>query len=317
MDEHHLFEQFDEPALNILRFAEVEARLFQQEAIGTEHLLLGVMHHPSTRAPTTAFYFPFLDSLGANLDDVRTIIEQVIGQGKGTMAGEVGFTSEAQQALDEAHEEARRSNRGYVGVKQLLFGFLAVPQSHAQHVLQSLGIDLDQIRRWVSPLPPFPSTPAEVTRFGRLTERARQTVSLSQEEARRLQHHWAGGEHLVLGLLRQDAGVAVGVLTNAGVELNPVRQLLVSLLGRGQYAVPGEIALTPRARKVILRAVDEAELLGHAAGETGHLLLSLVREDEGIAAGIFEHLGVSREDIRTEALRWLANEATNKAEEEH
>src|SRR6266567_332601 len=253
MDEHHLFEQFDEPALNILRFAEVEARLFQQEAIGTEHLLLGVMHHPPTRAPTTAFYFPFLDSLGANLDDVRAIIQQV---------------------------------------------------------MQSLGIDLDQIRRWVSPLPPFPSTPAEVTRFGRLTERARQTVSLSQEEARRLQHHWAGGEHLVLGLLRQDAGVAVGVLTEAGVELNPVRQLLVSLLGRGQYAVPGEIALTPRARKVILRAVDEAELLGHAAGETGHLLLSLVREDEGIAAGIFEHLGVSREDIRTEeALRWLANEA--------
>lgn len=317
MDEHHHLEQFDEPARNILRFAEAEARLFQQHAIGTEHLLLAVMRHPPTKAPTTAFYFPFLDPLGADLDDVRAITEQVIGRGKGTMVGEVGFTSEAQQALDQAREEAQRSNRGSIGVKQLLFGLLSVPQSHAQHVLQRLGIDLDQIRRWVSPLPPFPSTPDEVTRFGRLTERARQAVSLSQEEARRLQHHWAGVEHLLVGLLRQDEDVAAGVLTHAGVELNTVRELLASLIGRGEYAVPGEIALTPRARKVILRAVDEAELLGQADGDTGHLLLSLIHEDDGIAAGMFEHLGVSREEIRTETLRQLSHEATGKAEEEH
>jgi ATP-dependent Clp protease ATP-binding subunit ClpA len=315
MDEYHLFEQYDEPARNTLRFAEVEARLFQQDAIGTEHLLLGVLHHPPTRAATMALYFPFLDPLGANLDDVRAIVEQVVGQGKGTTVRVMGFTSEAQQALDEACEEALRSNRGYVGVKQLLFGVLAVPQSQAQRVLQSLGIDLDQVHSWVSPVPSFPSTPAEVTRFGRLTEQARQAVSLSQEEARRLQHHWAGGEHLVLGLLCQDVGVAAEILANAGVELNAVRELLVSLIGRGEYAVPGEIALTPRARKIILRAVDEAELLGHAAGETGHLLLSLVREDEGIAAGIFKHLGMSREDIRTETLRRLTNEATSEEEQ--
>ena len=143
-------------------------------------------------------------------------------------------------------------------------------------------------------------------RFDKFTERARRVLTLAQEEAQRFNHNYIGTEHLLLGLVREGDGVAAKVLSNLGVELNKVRSAVEFIIGRGDRATSGEIGLTPRAKRVIELSVDEARRLNHSYIGTEHLLLGLVREGEGIAAGVLESLGVNLERVRGETTRILA-----------
>jgi ATP-dependent Clp protease ATP-binding subunit ClpC len=148
-------------------------------------------------------------------------------------------------------------------------------------------------------------------RFDKFTERARRVLTLAQEEAQRFNHNYIGTEHLLLGLVREGDGVAAKVLSNLGVELNKVRSAVEFIIGRGDRQSTGEIGLTPRAKKVIELAVDEARRLSHSYIGTEHLLLGLVREGEGIAAGVLESLGVNLERVRGETTRILAQTQTS------
>jgi ATP-dependent Clp protease ATP-binding subunit ClpA len=143
-------------------------------------------------------------------------------------------------------------------------------------------------------------------RFEKFTERARKVLSLAQEEAQRFQHNYIGTEHLLLGLVREGEGVAARVLSNLGVDLNKVRSTVEFIIGRGDRIVLGEIGLTPRAKKVIELAVDEARRLDHHYIGTEHLLLGLVREGQGIASGVLESLGVNLERVRTQTIQVLS-----------
>jgi ATP-dependent Clp protease ATP-binding subunit ClpA len=139
-------------------------------------------------------------------------------------------------------------------------------------------------------------------RFDKFTESARKVLQYAQEESQRFNHNYIGTEHLLLGLVREGEGVAARVLHNLGVELNKVRSGVEFIIGRGDRAVVGEIGLTPRAKKVIELSVDEARRLNHHYIGTEHLLLGLVREGEGIAAGVLESLGVSLDKTRGEVI---------------
>ncbi len=130
-------------------------------------------------------------------------------------------------------------------------------------------------------------------------------MSLAQEEAQRFQHNYIGTEHLLLGLVREGEGVAAKVLEDLGVELIQVRSAVEFIINRGDRIVLGEIGLTPRAKKVIELAVDEARRLNHHYIGTEHILLGLVREGEGIAAGVLESQGVNLEKVRTGTLKVL------------
>ena len=143
------------------------------------------------------------------------------------------------------------------------------------------------------------------SRFEKFSERARRVLSLAQEEAQRFNHNYIGTEHVLLGLVRETDGVAAKVLTNLGVELSKVRSAVEFIIGRGERSTPGEIGLTPRAKKVIELAVDEARRLNHHYIGTEHLLIGLMREGEGVAAGVLESLGVSLDKIRGETSRIL------------
>src|SRR5919199_3774064 len=143
-------------------------------------------------------------------------------------------------------------------------------------------------------------------RFDKFTERARKVLQLAQEEAQRFNHNYIGTEHLLLGLVREGEGVAAKVLGNLGIELTKVRSAVEFIIGRGERQVMGEIGLTPRAKKVIELAVDEARRLGHHYIGTEHLLLGLIREGEGVAAGVLERLGVSLERVRTQTVKVLS-----------
>jgi ATP-dependent Clp protease ATP-binding subunit ClpA len=141
--------------------------------------------------------------------------------------------------------------------------------------------------------------------FDRFTERARKVLTLAQEEAKRFNHNYIGTEHLLLGLVREGEGVAAKVLSNLGVQLTEVRTQVENSIGRGEREVRGDIGLTPRAKKVIELAVDEARRLGHHYIGTEHLLLGLIREGEGVAAGALLNLGVNLEKVRAEVIKVL------------
>jgi hypothetical protein len=142
-------------------------------------------------------------------------------------------------------------------------------------------------------------------KFDKFTERARRVLTLAQEEAQRFNHNYIGTEHFLLGLVREGDGVAARVLNNLGVELADVRAKVEFIIGRGEALRMGEIGLTPRAKKVVEYAVDEARRLNHHYIGTEHLLLGLLREGSGIASGVLESLGVSLERVRAEVLQVL------------
>ncbi len=145
-------------------------------------------------------------------------------------------------------------------------------------------------------------------RFDKFTKRAQTVLMLAGEEASRLHHNYIGTEHLLLGLVREGGGIAAQVLTNMDVDLALVRSKVETIIGRGKHVTHskhgtiGPISLTPRAKKVIGLAVDEARRLNHHYVGTEHLLLGLIREGEGIGAGVLEDLGISLQRVRREVM---------------
>ena len=146
-------------------------------------------------------------------------------------------------------------------------------------------------------------------RFEKFSERARRVLSLAQEEAQRFNHNYIGTEHILLGLVRETDGVAARVLLNLGVELPKIRSAVEFIIGRGEKHTSGEIGLTPRAKKVIELAVDEARRLNHHYIGTEHILIGLMREGEGVAAGVLESLGINLDKVRGETSRILSQSA--------
>ncbi len=145
-------------------------------------------------------------------------------------------------------------------------------------------------------------------KFDRFTERARRALTLAQEEAQRFNHHYIGTEHILLGLIAEEEGVGARVLQNLGVHRSQVRQQVELIVGRGEAAAMGEQNMTPRAKRVLEFATDEARRLRHDYVGTEHLLLGLVREGEGLAARVLISLGVTLPKVRDEVMVMLASE---------
>ena len=222
------------------------------------------------------------------------------------------FTERARKVLSLAQEEAQRFNHNYIGTEHLLLGLVREGEGVAAKVLSNLGVELNKVRSAVE----FIIGRGDRLVLGEigLTPRAKKVIELAVDEARRLNHHYIGTEHLLLGLVREGEGVAAKVLNNLGVELEKVREAVEFIIGRGDRIVLGEVGLTPRAKKVIELAVDEARRFNHHYIGTEHLLLGLVREGSGVAAGVLESLGVRLERLRTETVHVLSDIQENAPE---
>jgi ATP-dependent Clp protease ATP-binding subunit ClpC len=142
--------------------------------------------------------------------------------------------------------------------------------------------------------------------FERFTERARQVVVLAQDEARALKHNYIGTEHILLGLLREEEGLAARVLDSLDITVEDVRANVARIVGQGEEVTTGQIPFTPRAKKVLELALREALSLGHNYIGTEHILLGLVRENEGVAARILLDFDADAEKIRNEIIRMLS-----------
>jgi ATP-dependent Clp protease ATP-binding subunit ClpA len=141
--------------------------------------------------------------------------------------------------------------------------------------------------------------------FERFTERARQVVVLAQDEARTLKHNYIGTEHLLLGLLREQEGVAAQVLGQLGITLEETRSRVATIVGEGDKLTTGMIPFTPRAKKVLELSLRDALSIGHKYIGTEHILLGLAHENEGVAARILLDFGVAAQRIREEIVRTL------------
>ena len=142
--------------------------------------------------------------------------------------------------------------------------------------------------------------------FERFTEKARRVVVYAQEEARMLNQNYIGTEHLLLGLIREEEGLAAKALTSLDISLEDVHQQVEELIGRGTYVPTGHIPFTPRAKKVLELSLREALQLGHSYIGTEHILLGLIREGEGVAAQVLLNLGADLEKVRSAILQLLS-----------
>ena len=138
----------------------------------------------------------------------------------------------------------------------------------------------------------------------RFTQRARRVLSLAHQEAERMRHNYIGTEHLLLGLIREEGGVAGRVLRELGLEAERVQEMVERMVGTGQYR-GGKLDLSPGTQQVLEFAVDEARHMGHHYIGTEHLMLGLVRYGEGVAIEVLRKLGVTPEQIRRQTRRVL------------
>lgn len=160
----------------------------------------------------------------------------------------------------------------------------------------------------------------EINMYERFTDRSRKCIQLANQEALRFNHEYVGTEHLLLGLIKEGSGVAANVLKNLDIDLRKVRLEVEKLVQCGPDSViMGKLPQTPRAKRVIEYSIEESRLLNHNYVGTEHLLLGLLRENEGVAANVLKNLGLKMEDVREEVLNLLGHaneskEATGKDE---
>jgi len=141
--------------------------------------------------------------------------------------------------------------------------------------------------------------------FERFTDRARRVVVLAQEEARKFNHNYIGTEHILVGLIREDGGVAAKGLESLGISLDAVRQQIEEIVGIGEQAPSGHVPFTPRAKKVLELSLREALQLGYDYIGTEHILLGLIREGDGVAAQVLVTLGADLNQVRQEVIQRL------------
>ncbi len=154
--------------------------------------------------------------------------------------------------------------------------------------------------------------------YERFTDRARKVIQFASQEAQRFNHEYIGTEHVLLGLVAEGSGVAANVLRNLDVDLRKIRAEVEKIVQHGpggEQVVMGRLPHTPRAKKVIQYAIEESRLLKHNYVGTEHLLLGLIREQEGIAAQVLMNLGLKLEDVREEVLNLLGHNMPAPADE--
>ena len=310
------FDKFTGRARTVLSLAQVEAQRLNHNYMGTEHLLLGLIAEGDGVAARV------LRGLGIQLATVRAAVEHIIGRGDRIVLGEIGLTPRAKKVIELAVDEARRLNHHYIGTEHLLLGLVREGEGIAAGVLESQGARLERVReetlRVLNETPPGEASPAmdepELVPVGglpadqgaHLTQRAQHMLRLAQSEALHLNHHYIGTEHLLLGLLAAGEGLGLRMLRRLGVEPGQARAAVEQVAGPGDRVILGDIGLTPRARTIIELAADEARRLDQVSTSTGHLLLGIIREGDGIAGGVLTSKGVALGPARVALLALLA-----------
>src|ERR1700744_6048589 len=218
------------------------------------------------------------------------------------------FTPRAQQVLALARKEADRLNHNFLGTEHLLLGLIKLGQGVAVNVLQKMGLDLETVRMEVEKQ--TPSGPDQKM-IGNIpyTPRVKKVIALAQKEAKNLNHTYIGTEHLLLGLLREGDGIGAKALRNRNVDLEKVRISVLKELHPNfisekpvNPAVESfkNFGFTPRAFQAFASAREEAERLHQNGVGTDHLLLGIIKLEQGESINLLKNLGLALDTIRAE-----------------
>jgi ATP-dependent Clp protease ATP-binding subunit ClpA len=307
-------ERFTQRARRVLSLAQEAAERLEHRYIGTEHLLLGLMRADGGIAARV------LRDLDVGPRRVEGLAKEAYKGGVREPDTPIELSSDTKKALELSVEEARRLQSETIGTEHLLLALVRVEDCAGVQLLSQLGISVEEIRdRTHQMLQESQVQPEDPTYEGfelssaflghsemeRFTQRARRVLSLAQEEAERLLHNYIGTEHLLLGLIREDGGVAGRVLRDLGLEQRRVEVLVKRLTRASTRTSTAPLDLSPGTKKVLEMAVDEARRMGHHYIGTEHLLLGLVRQFEGVAIDVLKRLGISPEEIRRQTRRVL------------
>jgi ATP-dependent Clp protease ATP-binding subunit ClpA len=302
-----MFERFSEPARQVVVLAQDEARLFKHNHIGTEHLLLGLLREEQGLAGRV------LDALDITVEEVHLQVARIVGQGDEVTTGQIPFTPRAKKVLELALREALSFGHDYIGTEHILLGLVREDNGVGARILLNFGVNANSVRIDIVRLLSGPGRQAAVSRPAdfnvlpeRFTERARQVIVLAEDEARSLNHNCLNTEHLLLGILRDEHGLAARVLHTLDITIDEVRAQVIETVGRGDEPVSGAVPLTSRAEKVLDLALREALSLGHHYVGTEHILLGLVRETKGVGAQILLASDADAETIRNQIIGMLS-----------
>lgn len=264
----------NEEAKLVLLDASMAATQFNHQHIGTEHLLIGLVARENVAVR-------LLQSLGVAPETLRSFTV--------TKKQSVPLTASPDQEDAETSDQMRATAQ------------------HLREQAACLELKADRIAG-ITPLAMASgrSLASTLRNSALLSPGISVILAFATEEARRFQHQYIGTEHLLLGVVRQKDGLTATILAGLEVDLRRVRRAVEFIIGHGDRIVLGDVGLTPRAKKVIEIALDEARLLGQQQVESEHLLLALIREGEGIAAGVLESMGVSLERARQATIAAIA-----------
>jgi ornithine carbamoyltransferase len=317
-----MWQRFDERARRVIFFAQEESSELGQDRVDAEHILLGLLREEDHTAAR------ILDQLGVDRQRLRADLEAQLPRKPTQLGQDMVLAPRAKRVVDLAYEEARQLQHQYIGTVHILLALLHAgedqprdPQSDVStRVLGEAGLTLEKVREMV------------VTRVGaedvesvppnagwqRFTERARRVVFFAQEEAARLGENYVGTEHLLLGLVRENDSTAARILDRLGVPLGRIRSDIERQVTPGHGNPVQDMQLTPRAKRVIDLAYEEARQLNNNYIGTEHLLLGLIREGDGLAARVLVELGADLERTREEvrAMQEEENQPSVRAAQE-
>ena len=319
-----MFERFTERSRRVVVLAQEESGRLGYDYVGTEHLLLGLIREEEGVAAQA------LAASGVTVEGTREQVETIVGYGEADTS-QKPFRAESKRVLESSLKESMRLGHNYIGTEHILLGLLAEGGSITATVLSNLDTDTGRVRREVvdgleggarysaegglgtlgwarealrRPFGRYPR-PEDRASFEKFTYLGRRVMVLAQDEARRFNHNYIGTEHLLLGLIGEEGGIAARSLRVLGVDLDEAREQVESIVGYGEEGTGAQAPFTPRTRKVLQLALREALQLGHDHVSTEHVLLGLVRESEGVVARVLLDLDVSPDAVRQEVIKRL------------
>jgi ATP-dependent Clp protease ATP-binding subunit ClpA len=342
----NMFDRFTDRAKKVMNLARQESQRLNHGYLGTEHVLLGLVQEGSGVAANV------LKNMGIDLTKIRMEVEKIVKTGPSMVTmGQLPFTPRGKKVLELSMEEAGNLGHNYIGTEHLLLGLIKENEGIAAQVLLNLGIKLQDVRdevlkflgaetgeddddeisvdeptgggagRWRSRIPDNTGPKSELKDylkvFDRFTDRAKKVMNLARQKAQRFNHEYLGTEHVLLGLVQEGSGVAANVLKNMGNDLTKIRMEVEKIMKTGPSMVTmGQLPFTPRTKKVLELSMEEAGNLDHNDIGTEHLLLGLIKENEGIAAQVLLNLGIKLQDVRDEVLKFLGAETGEDDDDE-
>jgi len=301
------FERFTDRARKVMALANQEAQRFNHGYIGTEHILLGLVKEGSGVGATV------LRNFNLDIKKIRLEVEKYVQSGPKMVTHPLPHTPLAKKAIEYAFEEAKALKHNYIGTEHLMLGLMHENEgSIALVILKNLGIKLDEVRSEILKLMGGGVRDDEEEKFVRLplerfTDRARKVMALANQEAQRFNHEYIGTEHILLGLIKEGGGVGATVLRNFNLDIRKIHLEVEKYVQSGPKMVTTDrLPESPRAKKAIEYAFEEAKALNHNYVGTEHLMLGLLHENEGsIALVILKNLGIKLDEVRSEILKLL------------